>query len=420
MTREEIYSQCVQKIANTNCLLLESATGTGKSKISIDLTNYLINSQWYEGRKRVNILLLVYRDIHKQTWRDEISKWGGFHHLTAEINLCIECYASLKNHQNEMWDIILSDEVHHIGSEKKIKELRTIQFGYFIGLSATIGFKLKKYFQDRYHSEVVKCNLITAIENDILPEPEILLFPLILDNLHETETWEINPKAKGLIGHGSIKDIWKFRKSKQHAILTCTQRQKLQQYNELVKWLKTKSGSTGNKESWLYMAGKRLEFLAYCKNQIVLDILKKLDNDRTITFCRSIEQAEVLGQWCIHSKNGNAEWTYNAFNRKQIDHITAVNILNENANLVDCKYAIMSNLSSSDTVIYQRLGRALRHPKPVIIIPYYMDTREEEILANIMAGYKWQEIYKTDNFKNLSLSQYLFKNVRIISSIQEI
>ena len=30
MTREEIYNQCVQKIDKTNCLLLESATGTGK------------------------------------------------------------------------------------------------------------------------------------------------------------------------------------------------------------------------------------------------------------------------------------------------------------------------------------------------------------------------------------------------------
>lgn len=30
MTREEIYAQCVEKIAKTNCLLMELATGYGK------------------------------------------------------------------------------------------------------------------------------------------------------------------------------------------------------------------------------------------------------------------------------------------------------------------------------------------------------------------------------------------------------
>ena len=30
MTRSEIYEQCVNKIAKTNCLLMELATGTGK------------------------------------------------------------------------------------------------------------------------------------------------------------------------------------------------------------------------------------------------------------------------------------------------------------------------------------------------------------------------------------------------------
>ena len=140
-------------------------------------------------------------------------------------------------------------------------------------------------------------------------------------------------------------------------------------------------------KSWLFHAGKRLEFLAYCKNQIVADILRKLDKERTITFCKTIEQSEILGKYCIHSQNGNADNIYEKFNQKKIDHITAVNILNENANLVDCKYAIFANLSSSEIVQVQRTGRSLRHKSPVIIIPYYKGTREEEIKDKMIEGF---------------------------------
>ena len=44
--------------------------------------------------------------------------------------------------------------------------------------------------------------------------------------------------------------------------------------------------------------------LAYAK-QAEADILQKLDKKRTITFCKTIEQAEILGKYCIHSKNNN-------------------------------------------------------------------------------------------------------------------
>ena len=390
MTREEIYERCVEKISNTNCLLLELPTGYGKSKLSIDITNYLINSQWYKDKKQINILILVAKRVHKQTWKEEIEKWGGIHHLKAEINICMECYESLKNHCREHWDIILADEVHHIGSDVRLDFLKTMSFGYFIGLSATIPRKLKQLFKYRYHSEVVSCDIVEAIEDEILPEPQILLFPLILDNRNPTEEIEINAKVGGKIFYGEYKDLWKYKKSKQHAILKCTQKQKLIEYDRLIEWFKKMKQQTGNpamERSWLFQAGKRLEFLANCKLDIVRDILRKLDNERTITFCKTIEQAEAAGRWCIHSKNADADRIYQDFNAKKINHITAVNILNENANLVDCKYAVFCNFSSSEICMPQRLGRSLRHKSPIIIFPYYEKTREEEIVMKYIEGF---------------------------------
>ena len=390
MTREEIYTQCVEKIAKTNCLLLESATGTGKSKISIDLIKYVTNTHWPKHERIINILLLVAKRVHKQTWSDEIAKWGGFGYPNTRVNVVMECYESLKNHTKEHWDIVLADEVHHIGSDIRLEFLKTMSFNYFIGLSATIPKKLKMLFKYRYHSEVVSCDIIEAIEDDILPEPQILLFPLMLDNRKPTEEWELNAKVGGPVVRGEYKDLWKYKKQKVHAILSCTQKQKCIEYDKLIDWFKRQTMQSRNpvmERSWLYQAGKRLEFLANCKNQIVYDILQKLDKKRTITFCKTIEQSEVLGKWHIHSQNKQSDSVYNLFNQKRINHITTVNILNENANLVDCQYAVFANIPASDVVQVQRVGRALRHKHPVIIFPYYQGTREEELVKKIIEGF---------------------------------
>ena len=38
-------------------------------------------------------------------------------------------------------------------------------------------------------------------------------------------------------------------------------------------------------------------------------------------------------------------------------------------------------------MIKQKLGRLLRHPNPVLIIPYYNNTREEEIIKKMLEDY---------------------------------
>ena len=382
MTREEIYSACETALTKSNCLLLEAATGTGKTAVSIKLVNW-IASTIYKSRKP-RMLLLVAKRVHKQTWTDEFQKWGG---INADV--IMECYESLHKHYGERFDFVILDECHNIGSESRMQLLKTLKYGYMIGLSATIPRQVKQYFKYNYHSEVVSCDIIEAIDSEVLPEPTILLFPLEVENTRISETIELNPKARGPIVYGEYKDYWKLKKQKVHAVLKCTQRQKLMDLDKTIEWYKKKAMvNPAMKQTWLYMCGKRLEFLADCKLQWVKLILHHLDKERTITFCKTIAQTEHLGKNCIHSQNKNATLIYDHFNQKKINHITAVNILNENANLVDCKYAIFANLSSSEIVQVQRTGRALRHKNPVIIFPYYKGTREEEIIQKMLEGFK--------------------------------
>ena len=387
MTREEIFAACKAALTRSNVLLLEAATGMGKSLQSIKLVNW-IASTTYKDRKP-KMLLLVAKRVHKQTWKDEFNKWGG---INADVTM--ECYESLHKYCGEYFDFIVADEVHHVASDLRLAALKTIRYGYIIGLSATIPRNTKQYFRFHYHAEIVSCDLIEAIDSEVLPEPTILLFPLQMENTRVCETIELNPKVKGPIVYGEYKDYWKLKKQKVHAMIRCTQKQKLMDIDKSIEWYKNKAmgGNMALKQTWLYLCGKRLEFLADCKMQWVKMILHHLDKERTITFCKTIAQTEQLGKNCIHSQNKDAAKIYDSFNAKKIDHITAVNILNENANLVDCKYAVFCNLSSSDLVVYQRLGRSMRHKSPVIIMPYYEHTREQELIEKLSENFNMDYI----------------------------
>lgn len=389
MTREEVYTECLSKIGKSNCLLLELATGFGKTLTAIRLVNHLVHTK-YEG-KHTSMLLLVAKTVHKQTWQDEFLKWGGIN----VDDVTIECYESLKNHKHEHFDIVVMDEVHHINSDTRLELLGTLSFDYLIGLSATIPKSLKQYFLYKYHAEIVSCDIADAIEDDVLPEPKIILYPLQLDNVHPTETIELNPRNKGMVYHGTYPKIWTYRKMKVHAFISCTQRQKLTDMDSQIFYLKgvfMRNHQEYSKNRWLFSCGERIKYLANLKNNVVLSILSLLKDERTITFCKTIEQAECLGKHCIHSKNKDSNLVYDAFNAKQINHITSVNVLNEGANLVDCKYAVFANYSSSEAVGPQRLGRSLRHKSPVIIMPYYVDTREQEIVEEMLKPFNKDSI----------------------------
>lgn len=398
MTREEVYTECLTKLEKSDFLLLELATGMGKTRLAILLINSLVKTK-YQG-KHTSMLLLVAKTVHKQTWKDEFKKWGGIN----VDSLTIECYESLKKHEYESFDFVVMDEVHHLNSDKRLDLFSTLTWGNVIGLSATIPKKLKQYFQSEYHAEVVTCSIVDAIEDEVLPEPQIILYPLQLDNIRPTESIEVNSKAKGKTYYGNYNELWKYRKMKVYAIISCTPRQRVNEYNSQILYEKNRYMRTRQKflkNKWLFDCGERIKYLANLKNNIVLSILQRLEKERTITFCKTIEQADILGKYSIHSKNKDSDMIYNSFNAKKINHIVSVNVLNEGANLVDCKYAIFANYSASESIGPQRIGRSLRHKSPIIIMPYYETTREEEIVQEMIKDFNKDFIKTVYSLKEL-------------------
>lgn len=379
MTREEVNNLALSEIDKTKYLILELITGYGKTKVAIDLINHICDRVFRNDESSATILILVAKTVHKQTWKDEIEKWGG---INSDC-ITIECYESFKNYENSYFDIVVADEMQHL-SETRLKVLESIHIHEaFIGLSATIKRDMRDYFIHNHKAEVIKCDLKEAVEDEVLPEPMVYLLPLTLDTTNYTY------KVK------------KFRRD----IIT-TQKGYYDSVSSLIEWYKNKYFNSRNKRIknlWLSMAGKRLKWCAEQKEALVLSLLDKFRNYKTLTFCSGIEQSERLGKYNITSKNKASVKNLEMFNSNKIKHITACNILNEGVNLTNCRIGIFCNLNSSEIVVKQRVGRILRHKSPIIIIPYFKDTREEELVEKMIEEYNPELIHVVENVNDIKI-----------------
>lgn len=379
MTREEVNSLALSKIDGTKCLILELITGMGKTKVAIDLMNHIYDRVFKNDNSPTSILILVAKIVHKQTWKEEIKKWGGI----KSDYITIECYESLKNYENFRFDVVVADEMQHL-SEARLEVLNTININEaFIGLSATIKRDMRDYFINNYDAEVIKCGLREAVEDEVLPEPTVYLIPLSLDEKN-----------------------YCFKIKKFGRDIITTQKGYYDSVSSLIDWYKNKYFNSRNeriKNLWLSTAGKRLKWCAEQKESLVLSLLDKFRNYKTLTFCSSIEQSERLGKYNITSKNKSSIKNLEMFNANKIKHITAVNILNEGVNLTNCRVGIFCNLNSSEIIVKQRVGRILRHKSPVIIIPYFVNTREEGLVEKMIEEYDKDSIIIVDGISNIKL-----------------
>jgi superfamily II DNA or RNA helicase len=397
MTRDEILQE-VLKAPNRNKLLM-LGTGVGKSKIAIELINQI--------QPLGKILIVVPRLVLIQNWKDEFIKWGYEKYL-PQVEFVT--YVSLPKLMKNSYDVTIYDESHHI-SERCQQAIPYIKSNYNILLSATIKRTLRPILQRLFHDLFIyEVSLVDAIDNDILPEPRIVLIPLQLETTRPDEIYEVNPKKyhqKAVNYNQWLKGKWQYlRGNFDYGVkVRCTQRQKYQEMcdfidnctrklqNNLVAGMNRIMVEQARKRKGL----ERLQWLAEIKSDFVKQLLRQLKNYRTLTFCYNIKQTEYLGKYCINSKNKKSAEYLQLFNDKKIKHITAAGMLNEGMNLSECKCGVFVNYHKSEIISVQRIGRLLRHSKPVIYLPYYINTVEEQIVNTMIEGYDSSLIVKATN-----------------------
>ena len=361
-------------------IVLELSTGVGKSKLALEF----INKHYSKNAIFKNILIVIPRLVLINNWKDEIKKWG-FEELLNHI--VFTTYNSLHKYYDNSWDIICYDEAHHLSD--RCKEIDShLNSKYRLFLSATLKREMKNWVKFRYPKvEFITVSLKEAIDNDVLPDPKVLLIPLTLDNTNSTEVLVKKNKKSTLTIDCFYKDRWKYMKL-YSCNIKCTPQQYYNEISQEIEYWKKQSMFKKSFEfKWLKCCNDRLKWLSNQKETIVMTILKHLKDYRVLTFCNSIEQTEKLGKYCINSKNKESINNLQLFNEGKVKHITSVAMLDEGCNLAQCRVGLFAMLNSSDRMIFQRLGRILRHKEPVIIIPYYKNTREEEIVVKMIENY---------------------------------
>ena len=394
MNREKVTKEILELSATYNNMLCELPTSFGKTRIAITVVSQHKNIK--------HILIVIPRNVLIQNWISEFRKWG-MSSLLEKVTFTT--YVSLPKHANK-WDIVIFDEAHHI-SERCREALTSFNIKRSILLSATVKKEMKDELREVFDNlYTYKIKVKDAINNEILPDPKVFLLPLKLDNNFPTESIWKNPKGKTPVQEVSWANRWSFIKQKVFKVrIFCTEQQYYEDLSSQIDWFKTKYMKSRNevfKSKWLRLAGERLKYLSDKKTVLLKQINDKYPNERILTFCNSINQTESIGN-CINSKNKTSLITLEAFNNGEVNHISAVNMLNEGCNLTNCRIGVYGNLNSSEIIVMQRLGRLLRHNDPIIIIPFYKNTREEELVHKMLENYNPELITIINSINEIKL-----------------
>lgn len=402
MTKDDIQNIVADK-AEYPLIILNHCTGLGKSFSSLRVL---------EKRGFTNVLILVAEVAHKKNWKEEIKKFETLRGIKLP-KVTLECYASIKKHQNTTWDMIILDEVHHL-SPLRLLHLETMSATSIVALSATLNndtindllFYLKI---DKQNCWMHTVTLNDAIRLEILPAPDIHVIPLNLTDTKETctiiEEW--GTASKRLTYHTTLDDRWKYLKDKVkyphiRLVIKCSEQEKYKYINDQIAYWENRyfmTKQTYHRNIWLQKGMERKRFLGERKTKYVKRLIDKLKDTRFICFCSSIEQAEQLGaEKAIHSKLKISErkLILEDFQNKKKSSIFAIGMLTEGQNLTDIEAGIIVQLDNVDRPFVQKTGRVLRSEEPKQYIFYYRDTRDEEYLKKILDGISTEYLKKLD------------------------
>lgn len=158
-----------------------------------------------------------------------------------------------------------------------------------------------------------------------------------------------------------------------------------------------------DKNKWLLTGSERKRYLADIKTSYVQQLLLKLQHKRFVCFCGSIKQARVLSadKNFICSEVKNSQSIIDSFNDEEIDNLFVVDMIQEGNNLTNIEVGVIVQLDGQTGPFIQKSGRIMRSQKPIILIFYFKNTRDEEYLDNVLKEINIEHIRVIDKIDDL-------------------
>ena len=322
--RTQVFLLAKERLKTGN-VLLELATGVGKTKLALDLATDF-------GAR--NVVVLVPTDKVGEAWVAEVKKWNSTLYVTT-VN-----YKSAHKVPELLIqpDIVVLDESHHV------TELNLASIIHYkcplIALSATVDWEKMQLLTKLGFQREISVTLDTASEHELVAPYEMFVIHFPVDKINRNMT------------AGTKEKSW----------LT-TEADSLAYAEKRIAQAKY----SGNKTSIEFAYMNRMRMIRTLPSRISIAkrllarLLNKYPESKILVFAPDIAQCEAIVPDCFyHSKSDSSG--FDAFNAGIKRALGSVNALSEGINVHADIAIIVAGLSKARHSI-QRLGRLLRKTK---------------------------------------------------------
>ena len=375
--RSIVQEEAKQAVIKNNGGMIAMATGSGKSRVAVELAKY-----YYNPLDDYNAALLVPTEkLRDENWQEEFEKWGAEDVWRHTERLC---YASASKVKNYDFPIVILDEGHNITE---------LSSEFFLNNNAEITVLLtatppsdpvkKEILKSLGINLVYELTLDQAVRLGFVAPYKITVVSVALDNT--TKNIPGGTKLKPFMTTESAAYAY-YCKAIQQAMFD-----------------KTPSGRKRHQFAIL----RRMQFIYKIpsKTEVIKFLLEKVipQDDRSLIFCGSIEQAEAVCPDRYHSKSGDK--AYNAFKAGEINRLSCVKAINEGHNFPGVDSGIVGQLNSKEKDLVQRIGRLIRYRpghEAHLYIVVSESTQDEKWLENAVENLDQSKIeyVRFINFKN--------------------
>jgi superfamily II DNA or RNA helicase len=292
--------------------------------------------------------------------------------------------------ENNSYDVIVLDEVHHAFSTKRLAFIETLRADYIYLLSATMSGAKLEIIEDIFGKFTTSTvTLKDAIKEDILSDPRVYVIGMELDNTALKEEIVIGKSTSYPIV--KWEDRMRYIYNNTPCKIKCTEYQKYLYFTQSMDYWKERYQRSSNPfhhNMWVNMGSFRKRYLGEKKTRIIRGLINFIPrNKRFVCFCASVGQANSLNaKNTISSKRSPKlnQHIIDYFNSKLINQIFAVGMITEGMNLTDIEIGIIVQLDGKERLFIQKFGRSMRAKNPVTFIFYYKNTQDEVYLKHAL------------------------------------
>lgn len=355
--REKVQEEAKQAVIKNNGGMVAMATGSGKSRVAVELAKHYFNSEndYHTG------LIVPTEKLRDENWREEFNKWSAEDIWERTERLC---YASASKIKNFNFPLVILDEGHNI-TELSAEFFLNNDVKRTVLLTATPP------------TDMIKREIIASLNIDLVYEVSLdqaVRLGFVAPYKLTVITVPLDNVTKNITGGSKAKPFM------------TTEAATYSYLNKLISSNMNDSTPFGKKKLQFSIL-KRMQFIYKIpsKTAVVKFLLNKVipEDDRTIIFCGNIEQAEDVCKTTYHSKSGNQY--YDAFKNEQINRLSCVKAINEGHNFPGVDSAIIAQLNSKEKDLIQRIGRIIRfrpeHEAHIYIV-ISEGTQDEKWLEN--------------------------------------